>query len=98
MLKITQQAAEAIRGIVEESDVGPEGGLRISGSNDGNGETGLEFDVAAGAVDGDETIESGGATVFLDPAAAVALADKQLDVHAHGDHFHFSIDEQDAAS
>ena len=98
MLKITQQAAETIRGIIEESDVGPDGGLRISGSNDGNGETGLEFDVAAGAVDGDETVQSDGAAVFLDPAAAVALADKQLDVHAHGDHFHFSIDEPEAVS
>jgi Fe-S cluster assembly iron-binding protein IscA len=98
MLKLTQQAAEAIRGIVEESDVGPEGGLRISGSNDVDGEAELEFDVAAAAVEGDETVESEGATVFLDPAAAVALADKQLDVHAHGDHFHFSIDEQGAVS
>jgi iron-sulfur cluster assembly protein len=98
MLKLTRQAAEAIRGIVEESDVGPEGGLRISGSNDGDGEAELEFDVAAAAVEGDETVQSEGATVFLDPAAAVALADKQLDVHAHGDHFHFSIDEQGAVS
>jgi hypothetical protein len=41
-------------------------------------------------------VQSDGATVFLDETAAAALADKQLDVHAHGDHFHFSIDEQPA--
>ena len=35
-----------------------------------------------------------GAKVFLDEAAAAVLADKTLDVHAHGDHFHFSLEEQ----
>jgi iron-sulfur cluster assembly protein len=94
MLTMTEHAAETIRGIVEDSDVGPDGGLRISASNDGNGETALAFDVAAGPEEGDETVQSDGATVFLDETAAAALADKQLDVHAHGDHFHFSIDEQ----
>jgi Fe-S cluster assembly iron-binding protein IscA len=98
MLTITGQAAETIRGIVDDSDVGPNGGLRISGSNDGNGETALDFDVADGPAEGDETVQSEGATVFLDESAAAVLGDKQLDVHAHGDHVHFSIDEQDAAS
>jgi hypothetical protein len=32
--------------------------------------------------------------LFLDQTAAAVLDDKVLDVHAHGDHFHFSIDEQ----
>jgi hypothetical protein len=32
--------------------------------------------------------------VFLDEAAAQALADKTLDVHEHGDHFHFSLEDQ----
>jgi iron-sulfur cluster assembly protein len=96
MLTMTGKAAETIRGIVEESDVGPAGGLRISASNEGNGETALDFDVAAGPEEGDETVRSDGATVFLDETAAAVLADKQLDVHAHGDHFHFSIDEPGA--
>jgi iron-sulfur cluster assembly protein len=92
---MTDQAAQTIRGIVEDADVGPGGGLRISGSTDGNGEAALEFELAEGPTAGDETVESGGATVFLDETAAAVLSDKQLDVHAHGDHFHFSIEEQD---
>jgi hypothetical protein len=39
-------------------------------------------------------VERDGARVFLDPAAAEALADQVLGVHAHGDHFHFTFDDQ----
>ena len=93
MLKITDQAQEAIRGICEDGGAGPDGGLRISGASS-NGETALDFEVVGGAVDGDDVVRDGGAVVFLDETAAAVLADKLLDVHAHGDHFHFSIDEQ----
>lgn len=96
MLVMTAQAQEVIRGIVEDAEVGPHGGLRISGSNEWNGETALEFELAAGPAEGDETVSSGGATLFLDETASAVLAGKTLDVHAHGDHFHFSIDEQEA--
>jgi Fe-S cluster assembly iron-binding protein IscA len=82
-----------IKGIIDDSEVGPDGGLRIT-STDEDGEAGLEFGLASGAEDGDETVSAGGATVFLDPAAAEVLADKQLDVEEHGDHFHFSLGEQ----
>jgi iron-sulfur cluster assembly protein len=94
MLTLTDQAVDAIRGMIEDAGAGPNGGLRITASSDGDGETALELDVAEGPAEGDATVESGGATVFLDETAAAVLADKQLDVHAHGDHFHFSIDEQ----
>jgi Fe-S cluster assembly iron-binding protein IscA len=95
MLAMTADAIEAIRGIVEESELGPAAGLRISGANEGNGDTALDFEVAEAAVTGDEVVSEGGATVFLDETAAAVLADKTLDVHAHGDHFHFSLEEQD---
>jgi iron-sulfur cluster assembly protein len=97
VLVLTEDAQGAIRGIVEEAGVGPNGGLRISGTNESNGETALEFDVAHGPVEGDEVVTDGGATVFLDETAATLLTDKLLDVHAHGDHFHFSIDEQSSS-
>jgi iron-sulfur cluster assembly protein len=93
MLQITEQAQEAIRGICEEGGVGPDGGLRISGTTS-DGETALDFEVASAASDGDDVVRSGEAVLFLDETAAAVLADKVLDVHAHGDHFHFSIDEQ----
>jgi iron-sulfur cluster assembly protein len=98
MLVLTEQAVEAIRGIVEDSDLGPDGGLRISGANDGNGEAALEFELAPEAQAGDEVVREGGAVVFLDETAAMMLAGKTLDVHAHGDHFHFSLDEPENES
>jgi iron-sulfur cluster assembly protein len=98
VLTLSKQAAEAIRGMVEDSDVGPNGGLRITGSYDDAGETALDFDLAAGPAEGDETVQSDNATVFLDPKAAELLADKHLDVHAHGDHVHFLIEEQNTVS
>jgi iron-sulfur cluster assembly protein len=95
MLSLTEQAKEVIKGIVEE--VGPEAGLRITASGDGNGDTALDFDLAPAPGEGDEVVEDDGAKVFLDPAAAEVLADKTLDVEEHGDHFHFSLGEQGAS-
>jgi iron-sulfur cluster assembly protein len=92
MLSLTEQAKEVIKGIVEE--VGPEAGLRITASGEGNGDTALDFDLAPAPGEGDEVVEDDGAKVFLDPAAAEVLADKTLDVEEHGDHFHFSLGEQ----
>ena len=92
MLSLTEQAKEVIKGIVEE--VGPEAGLRITASGDGNGDTALDFDLAPAPGEGDEVVEDDGAKVFLDEAAAAVLADTTLDVEEHGDHFHFSLGEQ----
>jgi iron-sulfur cluster assembly protein len=96
VLVLTEGAVAAIRGIMEDGDAGPNGGLRISGSGSGNGDTELEFELASEARDGDQVVREGGAVVFLDEAAAAALDDMTLDVHAHGDHFHFSLEEQEA--
>ena len=89
MLVITDEARDAIRNIIEESDIGPAGGLRIFGTDDE-----FEFELAAEPGDGDGVIREGGVVVFLDPTAAELLADKILDAHAHGDHVHFSLDDQ----
>src|SRR5581483_1379854 len=93
MLVLSDQAVQVIRDLVAEGDVGPDGGLRISGSAS-NGETALDFELAEEPVEGDEVLTIDGAVLFLDETAAAVLADKTLDVHAHGDHFHFSLDEQ----
>ena len=93
MLKITEQAQEAISSIVADGGLGEGGGLRITGSGS-NGETALDFELAEAALDGESTVVEGDARLFLDETAAAVLGDKVLDVHAHGDHFHFSIDEQ----
>jgi iron-sulfur cluster assembly protein len=88
-VQITPEAAEAIRAMVEDGEAG---GLRISGGVDEDGDTALDFELAAEPVEGDEVIEEAGAVVYLDPVAAEVLADKTLGAHAHGDHMHFSID------
>jgi iron-sulfur cluster assembly protein len=93
MLELSAQAVAVIRDIVTEGEVGPDGGLRISGVSD-NGETALDFELAQAPVEGDEVVRESGAVLFLDEIAAAVLEDKRLDVHAHGDHFHFSIDER----
>jgi Fe-S cluster assembly iron-binding protein IscA len=97
VLIMSEQAAAVIEQILAESEAGPEAGLRITGSADGDGNASLEFEVAEGPVEGDEVVREGGAAVFLDLIAAAALDDKTLDVEAHGDHFHFSLGEQDEA-
>ena len=94
MLALTDDAIDAIRGICEDSQIGPDGGLRISGAGSDNGGHELEFELADAAHDGDQVVRERGAVVFLDYAAAAVLDDKTLDVHAHGDHFHFSLEEQ----
>lgn len=93
MLKITEQAQEAIASIVADGDGGEGAGLRISGTQS-NGETALDFELAEAAAEGDAVVSEGGVVLFLDETASAVLDDKVLDVHAHGDHFHFSIDEQ----
>jgi len=93
MLRVTEAAATTIASVCEENGAGDAGGLRISGTAS-NGETALDFEVVTGAFDGDSVVREGQAVLFLDETASAVLEDKTLDVHAHGDHFHFSIDEQ----
>ncbi|HKI92969.1 MAG TPA: YhjD/YihY/BrkB family envelope integrity protein [Gaiellaceae bacterium] len=98
VLALTEQAAEVIKGIVDDSEAGPAGGLRISGTAEPSGEAALEFSLAPEPVEGDAVVEDGGATVFLDELAAEVLSGKKLDVEAHDDHYHFSLGDQDDAA
>jgi Fe-S cluster assembly iron-binding protein IscA len=84
MLEIHDEAVEPLKGM---------GGIRITAAEDDDGVE-LQIDDATEPHEGDEIVERDGARVFLDPLAAEVLADQVLGVHAHGDHFHFSFDEQ----
>lgn len=84
MLQISDEAADVLR---------KNGALRIT-AEEVDGELELELADATEAQEGDQTVEHDGAQVFLDAASAEALADQILGVHAHGDHFHFTFDEQ----
>jgi iron-sulfur cluster assembly protein len=84
MLQIDDEAVAALEQI---------GTIRIS-ADEVDGETEISIDEATEPADGDEVIESGGAKVFLAPSAVEVLSDQVLGVHAHGDHFHFTFDDQ----
>jgi Fe-S cluster assembly iron-binding protein IscA len=86
MLQISDDAVAALR------SMGP---LRIS-AEDVDGELELSLQDATEPAAGDEVVEHDGARVFLDPLSAEALADQVLGVQSHGDHFHFTFDDQPA--
>ena len=86
MLTIDDDAVAALEQI---------GTIRIT-AEDVDGEAEISIDEATEPADGDDVIESGGAKVFVAPSAAEVLADQILGVHAHGDHFHFTFEDQPA--
>jgi Fe-S cluster assembly iron-binding protein IscA len=86
MLQIDDEAVAALEQI---------GTIRIS-AEEVDGETEISIDEATQPAAGDEVIETGGARVFVAPSAAEVLADQVLGVHTHGDHFHFTFDDQPA--
>jgi iron-sulfur cluster assembly protein len=84
MLQIHEEAIDALNQI---------GALRIRAEETEDGVE-LQIDEATDPEEGDEVVERDGARVFLDPAAAEVLADQVLAIDAHGDHFHFSFEDQ----
>ena len=86
MLEIHEDAVEALKGM---------GGLRITAEETDDGVE-LQIDDAtepAGRRRGRRARRRAGVPR---PAAAEILADQVLGVHAHGDHFHFTFDDQPA--
>jgi len=93
VLKLTDRAAAAIKGMLE--DVDAEGAaLRVSAELDEDGTPGLHISFVGEPEDGDEVVEDQGVTIYLDPSASDALDDKLLDAEPHGDHVHFEIEDQ----
>jgi Fe-S cluster assembly iron-binding protein IscA len=84
MLQIDDDAVATLREM---------GALRITAVELGD-EVEIQIDDAQGPEEGDETVERDGASVYLDALAAEVLHDQVLGVQAHGDHFHFSFDDQ----
>jgi iron-sulfur cluster assembly protein len=98
VLELTEGAQRAIRKMLEEAELGEDGGLRIGSVGVPGGDVELEFDLVAGSDADDEVVEAGGARVYLDEVAAEALADMSLAVEEHGDHVHFELNERDASA
>jgi iron-sulfur cluster assembly protein len=96
VLAISEDAATAIRSIVDGPGV-PEGaGLRITReeTTDEGGEprTDLRLSVVAAPQEGDEVLDE--ERVFIDPGAAELLDDKLLDADYVGEDLRFSLDVQ----
>lgn len=86
MLQIDDEAVAALEQI---------GTIRIT-AEEVDGEVEIAIDEATDPDEGDDVIEVGDVRIFLDPTAADVLSDQVLGVHTHGDHFHFSFDDQTA--
>jgi iron-sulfur cluster assembly protein len=95
MLTITSNAAEAIRAIVQSTDVPDEGGIRISIARQNGSQASLELAISPAPMEGDDVLELNGAHVFLDEMASVALDDKSLDAEMEGGEISFGIVERD---
>jgi Fe-S cluster assembly iron-binding protein IscA len=93
MLTITDNAAEAVRQISAGSGLEPDPGLRISVGEPTPQGTPLELSITAGAETTDQTVEEGGARVYLEDAVAPALDDKVLDAEIEGDQVRFALRE-----
>src|SRR5262245_54513108 len=77
MLTVTENAASAIRAIVEGPELPDGAGLRIF-TMDAPSEQ-LALSTAVNPEVGDEVVENEGARVFLEPAAAAKLGNQILD-------------------
>jgi Fe-S cluster assembly iron-binding protein IscA len=84
MLQIDDNALDALREI---------GTIRIRGVDE-DGEIALEVEDAVEPVMDDQVVERDGVRIYLDPVAANALEDQVIGVHSHGDHFHFTFEDQ----
>jgi Fe-S cluster assembly iron-binding protein IscA len=86
MLQIDDGAVEALKST---------GSLRVTAEETDDGVE-LQIDEAGEPHEGDAVVERDGVRVFLDAMSAEVLADQVLGVHAHGDHFHFTFEDQPA--
>jgi iron-sulfur cluster assembly protein len=77
MLTMTDEARTAVESIVANANAADTGGVRIA--EDGSGANGFALSVTPEPQTADTVVDNGGARVFLDEAAAVALDDKVLD-------------------
>ena len=93
MLTMTDNAATAVRLISANSGLEPDPGLRITVGAPTEDGTPLEIGIAAEPEPNDETLEEGGARVYLEELVAPALDDKVLDAEIEGDQVRFALRE-----
>jgi iron-sulfur cluster assembly protein len=77
MLTLTENASAIVNEITHQPGLPETAGLRIT--TEDSPETSFAVSAAEQAEPGDQVVEQGGATVYLDPSAAQLLDDKVLD-------------------
>jgi len=96
VLTISPEASQAIRGILEASDV-PDGSMFRISPQQGDGASpgaSLVVSVIDTPPPDDQIVEGQEVAVSVDPTAAAILDDKELDATVSGDQVNFSIGEQ----
>jgi Fe-S cluster assembly iron-binding protein IscA len=98
MLELTDQAEEAIRGILASDGVSDSAAFRItaqqSADADGDAGTGLAVSIVDDAPPEDKVVEGEDVEVRLDQPAAEMLDDKQLDATVADGQVQFSLSAQ----
>jgi Fe-S cluster assembly iron-binding protein IscA len=94
MLAITDDAAEAIRGIVTAPGVPDGAGLRIAMQSDSAQPATLEVTVAELPAASDQIVDEDGARIFVEEQAIPLLDDKLLDAQIDGTRVGFTLTEQ----
>lgn len=77
MLTLTENASTIVKDLTTQPGLADTAGLRIS--SEVAEESTFEVSAAEAPEPGDQTLEQGGATIYLDQGAAVMLDDKVLD-------------------
>lgn len=97
MLAISNEAEEAIKGILDSEGI-PEGAaFRISSPENPSpdGEGGLAVSILESAPPEDQVVEGEDVEVCLEPVVAEMLDDKQLDASVSDGQVQFSLSEQE---
>jgi len=97
MLELTDQAEEAIRGILASDGISDDASFRISAQqspDDGDAGTGLAVSIVDDAPPEDQVVAGEDVEVRLEPAAAEMLDDKQLDATVADGQVQFSLNAQ----
>jgi Fe-S cluster assembly iron-binding protein IscA len=89
MLALTEDAQQAIGGILEQA--GPGAGIRIAPGAGVEDASALQLTVAPSPDTGDAVIESDGGPVFVDEAASTYLDDKVLDANVDQGQVQFEL-------
>lgn len=78
VMKVTEAAAEQIRGIIARADK-PVAGVRVGLEKGGCAGMSYQMDLAEEVAKGDEVIETAGGRVLVDPKAVLYLLGSEMD-------------------